>query len=71
VVFSVVVIVLWTPSYGWRKVWAWAAFSVLLHGVWSKLFGYSLVCVTAPFELKGLHFDRSGVIILGLFSDTV
>ena len=33
VVFTVVVIVLWAPTYGWRKVWAWAPYSSLLHGV--------------------------------------
>ena len=30
-----------------------------------------LVCVTALFELKGLPSDRTGVIILGVFSDSL
>jgi len=29
------------------------------------------VCVTALFALKGLQCDHTGVIILGLFSDSV
>ena len=32
---------------------------------------FFLVCVTALFALKGMQRDRTGIIILGLFSDSV